>query len=54
MTQADDMKILELNQPGIGIEVDPRTDEGLGAFEEDAHDEADALASAETAGQGVH
>jgi hypothetical protein len=53
MTDTDE-KILQLNQPGIVIEVDARTAEALGAFEEDALDEAEALASADTDGQGVH
>ena len=39
MTDTDE-KILQLNQPGLVIEVDPRTAEALGAFEEDALDEA--------------
>ena len=45
---------LKLNRPGVVIEVDARTAEALGAFEEDALDEAEALASADTDGQGVH
>jgi hypothetical protein len=55
-TMADpiDTQILKLNQPGVVIEVDRRTAEDLGAFEEDALDEAEALASADTDGQDVH
>ena len=40
-----DPEILRLNTPGIVIEVDRRTAEDLGAFEEDALSEAEALAS---------
>jgi hypothetical protein len=54
MTNPIDTQILDLNRPGVVIEVDARTAEALGAFEEDALDEADALASADTDGQGVH
>ena len=48
MTQADDQEILRLNEPGSVIELDRRTADELGAFAEDALDEAEALASAET------
>jgi hypothetical protein len=51
MADPNDSQILKLNQPGVVIEVDPRTAEDLGAFEEDAIDEAEALASAETDGR---
>jgi hypothetical protein len=54
MTQPTDPDILKLNEPGVVIEVDRRTAEDLGAFEEDALDEAEALASIETDEQGVH
>ena len=54
MADPIDTQILKLNQPGVVIEVDRRTAEDLGAFEEDALDEATALASADTDGQGVH
>jgi hypothetical protein len=37
-------RLLDLNSPGIVIEVDRRTAEELGAFEEDALGEEDALA----------
>ena len=42
-----DPQILRLNTPGVVIEVDRRTAEELGAFEEDALSEAEALASGE-------
>lgn len=54
MTNPIDTQILDLNRPGVVIEVDRCTAEALGAFEEDALDEAEALASADTDGQGVH
>jgi len=54
MTNPIDTQILDLNRPGVVIEVDARTAEALGALEEDALDEATALASAEADGQGVH
>jgi hypothetical protein len=41
-------RLLDLNRPGIVIEVDRRTAEELGAFEEDALGEDEALASADT------
>ena len=41
-------RLLDLNRPGIVIEVDRRTAEELGAFEEDALGEEDALASADS------
>ncbi len=40
-------RLLDLNSPGIVIEVDRRTAEELGAFEEDALSEAEALACAD-------
>jgi len=40
-----DPEILRLNTPGVVIEVNRRTAEDLGAFEEDALSEAEALAS---------
>ncbi len=54
MTEPTDPNILKLNQPGVVIEVDRRTAEDLGAFEEDALDEADALASAEIDPRETH
>lgn len=54
MTDPNDQQILKLNQPGVVIEVDRRTAEDLGAFEEDALDEAEALASAETDPRETH
>lgn len=54
MADPIDTQILKLNRPGVVIEVDPRTAEALGAFEEDALSEAEAIASAETDEQGVH
>ena len=54
MTDPSDRQILELDQPGVVIEVDRRTAEDLGAFAEDALDEAAALASAETDWREVH
>jgi hypothetical protein len=41
-------QLLALNRPGIVIEVDARTAEELGAFEEDALSEEEALACADT------
>jgi len=41
-------RLLDLNSPGIVIEVDRRTAEELGAFEEDALSEDEALASADS------
>ena len=40
MTNPIDTQILDLNRPGVVVEVDARTAEALGAFEEDALDEA--------------
>ncbi|NCA72658.1 MAG: conjugal transfer protein TraD [Sphingobacteriia bacterium] len=54
MTQPTDPDILKLNEPGVVIEVDRLTAEDLGAFEEDALDEAEALASAEIDPRDVH
>jgi hypothetical protein len=54
MTDPIDTQILKLNQPGVVIEVDRRTAEDLGAFEEDALDEAEALASAENGPRETH
>jgi hypothetical protein len=54
MTEPTDPDILKLNQPGVLIEVDRRTAEDLGAFEEDAIDEAEALASADIDPREVH
>ena len=54
MSEPTDPDILKLNQPGVVIEVDRRTAEDLGAFEEDALDEAEALASAETDPREIH
>ena len=48
-------RLLDLNRPGIVIEVDRRTAEDLGAFEEDALGEAEALACADIEqGEGTH
>ena len=54
MADPNDQQILKLNQPGIVIELDRRTAEDLGAFEEDALDEAEAFASAEIDGRETH
>ena len=54
MTDSTDDPILKLNQPGVVIEVDRHTAEDLGAFEEDALDEDDALASAGLNGREIH
>ena len=54
MSDPTDSDILKLNQPGVVIEVDRRTAEDLGAFEEDALDETEALASAEIDPREVH
>ena len=43
-----ELRLLDLNRPGIVVEVDRRTAEALGAFEEDALGEEDALASADS------
>ena len=40
-------QLLALNRPGIVIEVDARLAEDLGAFEEDALSEEEALACAD-------
>lgn len=48
MTDTDEARLLELNRPGVVIDVDRRTAEELGAFEEDALSEAEALATADT------
>ncbi|MCF8002854.1 MAG: conjugal transfer protein TraD [Chromatiaceae bacterium] len=47
MTRTTDQDLLSLNIPGTRIELDARTAEELGAFEEQALTEADALASAD-------
>ncbi len=54
MTQTDDQAILRLNVPGSVIDLDRRTADELGAFAEDALDEAEALASADTDWRDVH
>jgi hypothetical protein len=54
MRQPTDPDILKLNQPGVLIEVDRRTAEDLGAFEEDALEEAEALASTQIDSREVH
>ena len=46
--------LLRLNVPGSVIELDRRTADELGAFAEDALDEAEALASADTEWRDVH
>ena len=47
MPRTTDQDLLSLNDPGTVIEIDPRTAEDLGAFEEQALTEAEALASAD-------
>lgn len=47
MTRTTDQDLLSLNTPGTRIELDARTAEELGAFEEQALTEADALESAD-------
>jgi len=46
MENATGQAIEGLNTPGVIVEVDRRTAEDLGAFEEDALSEEDALESA--------
>jgi len=54
-TKLLELRLLELNRPGIVIEVDPGTAADLGAFEEDALTEEEALASADTEDcAGIH
>ena len=47
MHRTTDQDLLLLNAPGVIIEVDVRTAEDLGAFEEDALSEEEAFASAD-------
>ncbi|MEA3642141.1 MAG: conjugal transfer protein TraD [Lamprobacter sp.] len=47
MTRTTDQELLSLNIPGTRIELDPGTAEELGAFEEQALTEDEALASAD-------
>jgi len=55
MPDTPETQLLALNHPGIVIEVDARTAEDLGAFEEDALSEEEALASADTEDhEGAH
>lgn len=54
MADPIDTQILKLDQPGVVIEVDRRTAEDLGAFEEDALDETEAFASAEIDPRETH
>ena len=54
MPGTTDEDLLSLNNTGTVIEIDPRTAEDLGAFEEDALDEAEALASAAIDPREVH
>jgi hypothetical protein len=51
--KTDDSELLKLNQPGVAVEVDPKTAAELGAVEEDALTEAEARESAE-AGEARH
>jgi hypothetical protein len=55
MEHETDRAIEGLNTPGVVVEVDRRTAEDLGAFEEDALSEAEALESAagHEAGEGM-
>ena len=47
MANETDQAIERLNTPGVVLEVDPKTAEELGAFEEDALSEEEALESAQ-------
>jgi len=47
MANETEQALERLNTPGVVVEVDRQTAEELGAFEEDALSEAEALASAE-------
>lgn len=47
MTNINDKELLELNTLGRVVEVDKKTADDLGAFEEDALSEEDALAATE-------
>jgi ABC-type uncharacterized transport system auxiliary subunit len=47
MANETDQAIERLNTPGEVLEVDPKTAEELGAFEEDALSEEEALESAQ-------
>jgi hypothetical protein len=54
MTDRTEEALLRLNEPGTVIEVDAATAEALGAFEEAALSEADALAAADAVPGEVH
>jgi len=45
MSRTTDQDLLALTTPGTVLEIDPRAAEDLGAFEEPALTEAEALAS---------
>jgi hypothetical protein len=47
MPRTTDEDLLALTTPGTVLQIDPRTAEDLGAFEEPALTEAEALASAD-------
>ena len=47
MANETDQAIERLNTPGVVLEVDPKTAEELGAFEEDALSEEEALESSQ-------
>lgn len=47
MTDETEKDIERLNTPGVVVEVDQKTSEELGAFEEDAMSEEEALESAQ-------
>ncbi len=47
MANETDQAIERLNTAGVVVEVDPKTAQELGAFEEDALSEEEALESAE-------
>jgi hypothetical protein len=47
MTDQTDARLLQLNRPGVIVEVDAKTAEDLGAFVEEALTEAEALESAQ-------
>ena len=53
MPKTTDQDLLALTVPGTVIEIDPRTAEELGAFEETALTEQDAFASADIPAEHV-
>jgi len=53
MPKTTDQDLLALTVPGTVIEIDPRTAEELGAFEETALTEQEALASADIPAEHV-